>query len=213
MIKRLAGPIPGMVALLASCALGAAAGGPPTKAEAEAILAGLRTAAAARDCAAILAAMDDFLEIKTTLRLGPSDRLFVHTREELVTELPKLLTPAAAPRVQTHILSLTAASDEPAALMKYQWVITLARPEGDLRVEATGGAILQRAGDKILIARANQLIRKPGREGGARASSPSESKNNTKVWESPKPKKKAVSEPGDQGAGIPPAPGTPLPTP
>lgn len=186
-----------------------AAAGPPTKAEAEALLATLRTAAAAKDCAAILAMLDDAFEIKTTLRLGPSDRLFLHTREELVTELPKLLTPAAMPKVHTHLLSLTAAGDAPAALMKYQWAITLARPEGDVRVEATGGVILQRGDGGLRATKGNQLI--AGADGKKRLHpfNPRDSKQNTQNWTLPKPKSKAQPE----GAGETPAEASPAPGP
>lgn len=206
MAMRRSGLFLALCALAVSAATGAAAQGPPTKAEAEALLATLKVAAASKDCAAILAMLDDSLEIKTTLRLGPSDRLFLHTREELVAELPKLLTLAAEPRVHTHLLSLTAAGDAPAALMKYQWSITLARPEGELRAEATGGAIIQRAGGKVLVAKANQLIEKAGREGGSKVYNPRDGKHHTKVWDSPGPKKKA--EPTAE-----PAQGTPVPAP
>jgi hypothetical protein len=196
--------------ILGGClVLGAsAAEGPPTKAEAEALLATLREAAAGRDGAAILAMLDDAFEIKTTLRLGPSDRLFLHTREELVAELPKLLTPAAAPKVHTHLLSLTPAGDAPAALMKYQWAITLARPEGDVRVEATGGVILQREGGAVRATKGNQLI--SGADGKKRLHpfNPRDSKQNTQNWTLPKPKPKAQPESGDETpAEASPAPG------
>lgn len=180
---------PGFMALVLASA---ATPGAPTQAEAEAMLASLRSAAASRDCAAILSLVDDAFEIKTTLRLGPSERLFLHTRQELVDELPKILTPAAKPRVQTHLLSLTAAQDAPAALMKYQWAITLNRPDGEVRIEATGGAILQRSNGRVIATRANQLIKHAGRDRPARATGPQDSKDNTKVWEAPSPKKKAA---------------------
>jgi hypothetical protein len=206
MARRRSGLLLAMGALAFSAATGAVTEGPPTKAEAEALLAALKEAATAKDCAAILAMLDDSSEIKTTLRLGPSDRLFLHAREELVAELPKLLTPAASPRVQTHLLSLTAAGDAPAALMKYQWAITLARPEGELRVEATGGTMIRRAEGKVLVTKANQLIEKAGREGGSKVYNPRDSKHHTKVWESPGPKTKAKPEAA-------PAQGTPVPAP
>ncbi|MCC6353429.1 MAG: hypothetical protein IT577_06060 [Verrucomicrobiae bacterium] len=181
--------------------------GPPTRAEAEAVLAALKGAAASGDCAAILALLDEASEVKTTLRLGPQERLFLHSRAELVAELPKLLKPAAASRVSTHLLSLTPAGDAPAAMMKYQWGITLARPEGELRVEATGGAIVQRgAGGRVVVSRANQLITRGGREGKSKVYNPREGKDSPKVWDSPGPKKKGTPEPGAE-----PIPAVPVP--
>ena len=112
-----------------------------------------------------------------------------HRVQELAA---KLITPAAKPRVQTHLLSLTPAQDAAAAMMKYQWAITLDRPEGELRVEATGGAILQRSNGRVVATRANQLIKKAGAGRTIRASGPGDSKNNTKLWEAPIPKKKAA---------------------
>ncbi len=183
---------------------------PPTKAEAEAVLARLRTAATARDAASILAMVDDAFEVKTTLRLDPSERLFVHTRQELAEELPKLLALSSKPKVQTHLLSLTPADDAPAALMKYQWSMSIIRSGAESRIEATGGALLQRSANGGIVAtRANQLIRKAGRAGGAKASGPDDSKNNTKIWESPRPKKKAAKEPEGVSAPSAPAPANP----
>lgn len=209
MLRRM---LAGCLALPIALASGQTAAGPPTKTEAAAFLKTLEDAAAAGSPSPILALLAEDVEIKSTLRVGATERRFVHSKQELTTELPRLLTPATKPRASCRLLLLTPADDGPVALLKCQWALTLKRPEGDLRFEATGGLIVQRQAGRLLLTRANQMIQQPA---PPRASAPDESRDNPRIWRMAVPKKtaKTPAAPAETPAPQTAPPPLPLPSP